>query len=227
MAGFDVYALDLLGAGLSEKGLDLDYSHPAQVKMIIEFMDMQDIAEANLVTHAFGGNIAIMMVELYPNRVDRVAMVAPTIFTETIPQVSPFLLDLPFLQRWARVLMHFVVHEAVGEQLRSATKHDEVITDQLIEDYGRVLYTKDWDLAAIGMLRDSHLNTLPAPLSTVENPILLLWGTEDGWATPDNAVGLLEKIPNATFVEFEGVGHLPMHETSDAFNTSLINFLDN
>lgn len=225
--GFDVYALDLLGAGLSEKGLDLDYSHPSQVSMIIQFMDTQGISEANFVSHAFGGNIVLMVAQNYPERVDHLVMVAPTVFTEATPQVSPFILDLPFVKRWTQVVMHFVVHEAVGEQLRSATKRDEVVTGQLIEDYGRVLYTADWDLAAIGMLRDSHLNTLPAPLQSIEQPVLLIWGTDDGWAPPENANGLLEKIPNATLIEFEGVGHLPMHEVPDAFNTALINFLDN
>lgn len=226
-SGFDVYALDLIGAGLSEKGLDLDYSHPAQVEMIVEFMDAKNITEAHLVSHAFGGNIALMMVQEYPERVKHIAMVAPTVFPEPTPQVSPLVLNLPFVERWARVLMHFIVHEAVGEQLRSATKNDEVVTDQLIEDYGRVLYTPDWDLAAIGMLRDSHLNTLPAPLESIEQPVLLMWGTEDGWAPPDNANGLLEKIPNSSLIEFEGIGHLPMHEVPEAFNTALINFLDN
>ena len=56
-SGFDVYALDLFGAGLSEKGLDLDYSHPSQVEMIIEFMDTQGIQESNFVSHAFGGTL--------------------------------------------------------------------------------------------------------------------------------------------------------------------------
>ena len=168
-----------------------------------------------------------MIVQQFPQRVVRVAMVAPTIFTESTPQVSPFILNLAFVKRWTQVLMHFVVHEAVGEQLRSATKQDEVVTEQLIEDYSRVLYTADWDLAAIGLLRDSHLNTLPAPLESIEKPVLLMWGTEDGWAPPDNANGLLDKIPNARLIEFEEIGHLPMHEVPDAFNTALINFLDN
>ena len=97
----------------------------------------------------------------------------------------------------------------------------------MIADYGRVLKTENWDLAAVGMLRDSKSNTLLESLESVETPILLLWGDEDGWVSVENAHGLNNKFPNSELVLFEGVGHLPMHEVPEDFNASLINFLHN
>lgn len=226
-AGYNVYAIDLPGAGLSEKGLDLNYGHPAQTELIIQFMDAQSIDRTHLVAHAFSGNIALMIAQLYPTRVNKVALVAPTIITWDPPQVPSDLLSFPVVERWTRVLMQLVVPEAVGELLRSATKIDEVVTDDLIDDYSRPLHTEGWDLAAIGMARDSHLNKLPYPLASIEAPVLLLWGTDDGWAPPEQADDLEAAIPNIERTEFNGVGHLPMHEAPDDFNAALINFFDN
>lgn len=226
-AGFDVYALDLPGAGLSEKGLQLDYSHPGQVELIEAFLDQQGIGQTHLVAHAFSGNVALMMAQQYPARVGKIALVAPTIITVPPPRPPGIVFKLPFLKRWTRVLMHLVIPEAVGEQLRSATKKDEVVTDDLIADYARVLYTEDWDLTAIGMVRDSYRNALTAPISEIQQPVLLLWGTGDGWSPPDRADSLEAELAHVDRVMFEDVGHLPMHEVPDAFNTALINFLHN
>lgn len=223
-AGYDVYAADLIGLGLSEKGLEPDFSYRAQAAMLREFMDQQNIAEVTLVAHAFGSNIAVMLAQQQPDRVKALALVAPTLFTEPTPKIPEWVLNLPFLQRWARVGMRFVVHEAVGEQLRSATKVDQVVDDELIAAYGRVLRTEDWDLAVIGMLRDSHRNSITEPLESIQMPVLLLWGTEDGWATPDNAEWMLNTFPNSCLAEFEGVGHLPMHERLSEFSETLIEF---
>jgi pimeloyl-ACP methyl ester carboxylesterase len=226
-AGYDVYALDLPGAGLSEKGLALDYSHPALAETIVAFMDRQGIDRAHLVAHAFSGNIAVQVALAHPERVGKLALVAPTIITEPTPEIPPLLFDLGFLERWTRVMLHLVLPEAVGEQLRSAAKVDEVVDDALIADYSRFLRTPDWDLSIIGMLRDSHRNALTKPLSEVESPVLLLWGARDGWAPPGRADELKIEFRIVMLVELEGIGHLPMHETPHSFNTTLINFLGN
>lgn len=225
-AGFDVYAVDLIGLGLSDKGLAFDHSHPAQANRVLALMDQLGIEQAYLVAHAFNSNVAMHIAQIEPERVVTMAFAAPTLFTEPSPEIPEWVFDVGFLQRWARVGMHFIVHEAVEEQLRSATKFDEVVTGDLVTDYSRVLSTKDWDLSVLAMLRDSHKNALRQPLQSVEIPVLLLWGTEDGWATPDHADGLLEKLPQSCLVMFDGVGHLPMHEVPAQFSESLMEFFE-
>ncbi len=226
-AGFNTYALDLPGAGLSEKGLELDYSHPAMTQLIVAFLDRQNIARGHIVAHAVSGNIALMLAQVHSQRVSSLTLVAPTIITDAPPKTPSILLDLPFLIRWIRVASHYLVPEIVGDQLRSATVQDDVVTDDLIQNYSRVLYTEDWDLAAVGMLRDSYRNALSEPLSTIEIPVLLLWGAADGWASPEGANNLVGEFPDGQLHKFPNVGHLPMHEAPMAFNTVLINFLDN
>lgn len=227
-AGFDVYAIDLAGAGLSQKGLALDYSHPAQAELILAWMAALDIERAHLVAHAFGGNIAMTIALNHPERVEKLALAAPTFFYEGGgTQVPPFLFDLPFVERWARVFLQLVWPDAIGEQLRSAAKLDEAITDALIEDYSRALYTQDWDLSLIGLVRDYSDNALPKALSELRAPLLLVWGSRDGWAAPNSLDSVEDEFADLTRVEFAEVGHLPMHEVPDDFNAALIRFLQN
>jgi pimeloyl-ACP methyl ester carboxylesterase len=51
-------------------------------------------------------------------------------------------------------------------------------------------------------------------------------GSTDTWVDPATGVWLDEEIPNSKQITFDQVGHLPMHEVPDDFNTALIEFLD-
>lgn len=226
-AGYGAYAIDLPGYGLSEKGLQLDFSHPAAADIVLEFMDERNINAAYLVGHAYGANIATFVAQNAPERVQGLVLVAPTLLTWQPPHVPEGVLNTFFVERWLRVGVRLVGPAAVGEQLRSATKIDEVVDAALIEDYARLMRTADWEYTAIGVIRDSHHNQLPAALKTIAQPTLLIWGTEDGWAPPDAANGILDAIPQSRLELLERVGHLPMHEAVSQFNTILIKFLDN
>ncbi len=63
-----------------------------------------------------------------------------------------------------------------------------------------------------------------ATLSAIEQPTLLIAGAEDG-AMPQSMRTLAELIPNATFVEIPGAGHIPGLERPDAFNDVVSSFL--
>ncbi|PJF43228.1 MAG: hypothetical protein CUN55_09160 [Phototrophicales bacterium] len=225
-AGYDVYALDLPGLGLSEKGLHINYSHGALAETVARFMEVMDISKAHIVAHAFSSNIAVILAQRYPTYVRSLVLVAPTIITTPTTQIPSTLLEMPFLERWIRVLIRWVLPEAVGEQLRSATKNDDVVDDELIADYSRVMKTEGWEFTALGMIRDSHLNAIDAPLETLNIPAAVVWGTQDGWAPPTDGYWIVEAL-SAEYYPLEGIGHLPMHEAVADFNAILMAFFDN
>jgi pimeloyl-ACP methyl ester carboxylesterase len=222
-----VYAIDLMGSGLSEKSWDIDYSHPAQMERLIAFMDAQNIQQSHLVAHAFGGNLATMIALSYPERVKTLVLVAPTLFFGSTAQIPALVFDLPFLKRWTRVLIQLVLPDAVAEQLRSAVKEDDVVTSELVEDYSRGLSIEGWDEAAMGMARDFHKNALTISLTELQNPVLFMWGAEDGWASSSLIEDIQDELYSMERIDFEGVGHLPMHEVPEDFNAGLIEFLEN
>jgi pimeloyl-ACP methyl ester carboxylesterase len=226
-AGYDVYAIDLLGFGLSEKGWRYDYSHAAQARRVVQFMDARGIDRADIVGHSMGGDVAAYIALNYPERVNRLVLVSAAILVgDTRLSVPQFVLDVSFLRQWARLVMRHVLAPEFEGLLLGASYDDAMITPEIEAGYRRALNTPDWDLGLLGIMRDMNRSTLPAPLSDIQAPTLILWGTEDTWVSPQDGVRLEQMIPDATRVELARAGHLPMHEVPEAFNAELVAFLD-
>jgi len=224
-AGYNVFALDLRGFGLSEKGLDGDYSHPAQAERIVRFMDVMGIEQAHLVGHSMGGNVVTHVALSHPDRVSKLVLVDAAIVTQDARSIPDLVFEIPFARRWAQIVMRRLVDTVSKDMLYDAAGKDSQISNGVLEDYRRALYTPEWDLGLIGIMRDSDHNALPEPVSAIQAPTLILWGDSDTWVAPGYGANLEEMIPNARRVEFAGAGHLPMHEVPDEFNTVLLEFL--
>ncbi len=61
-------------------------------------------------------------------------------------------------------------------------------------------------------------------LATMRQPTLLIAGAEDG-PMPASMRGLVERIPDARFVEIADAGHIPGIERPEAFNAAMAAFL--
>ncbi len=228
-AGYAVYAVDLLGFGLSEKGWEHDYSHPAQAARVIGFMDALGIDRAVIVGHSMGGSVAAHLALRHPQRVDRLVLVSAPIVsdgeTSSMLPVPAALLDLPLVRQWGRLLIRGLVVPEFDSLLFDAAYRDGMIDASLVEGYRRVLQTPEWDLGLLGIMRDARTSALGDAVRALEMPVLLLWGTEDTWVPPEAGARLEALLPHAERVEFAGVGHLPMHEVPDQFNLALLEFL--
>lgn len=226
-AGYDVYAVDLLGFGLSQKGWRHDLSHPAQARRVLGLMDALGIERAVIVGHSMGGNVAAHVALSAPERVSGLVLVSAAILGSSngMQPVPPGLLSLPVVQRWAQIGLRALVVPMFDGLLFDAAALDVTIPPETVEGYRRALQTPEWDLGLLALTRDADRNGLPAPLSTLRVPTLILWGAEDRWVAPDNGVQLEALIAGAQRIEFAGVGHLPMHEVPEAFNTALLAFL--
>ena len=114
--------------------------------------------------------------------------------------------------------------ESIEINLHSAVERDDVITPELIANSQRAFHTEDWDLALLALARDSSDSALDVPLESLNLPVLIVWGEDDGWIAPQTAHDLQARIPGAELVLLPGVGHLPMVEAPDALHRVLIDF---
>ena len=224
-AGFDVYALDLRGFGLSDKGYDADYDHAAQARRVVAWMDAVGLERAALVGPSMGGNVAARVALIAPVRVSRLGLVSASVSGQGGRwRVPGALLDVPFLRRWAQIGLRRAVPLYFEDLLRDAAADDSVLSPELIADYRRALHTPDGELALLAMLRDTDRD--PPPVSEVQVPTLIVWGAADTWVSPDEGAWLERAIPGAERIVLDGAGHLPMHERPEAFQAALLDFLD-
>ncbi len=84
---YTVLAPDLLGHGRSDKLRD-DYSLGAHANTIRDLLDALGYRRATIVGHSLGGGVAMQVAYQYPERVDRLVLVAPGGFGK---EVSPLL----------------------------------------------------------------------------------------------------------------------------------------
>lgn len=74
-AEHQVYALDLIGHGKTDKPLSAFYHFTDFAKLVISFMDTLGISSADLIGHSLGGAISLIMAEKYPEYVRRLVLV--------------------------------------------------------------------------------------------------------------------------------------------------------
>lgn len=227
-AGYDTYAVDLPGFGLSQKGWDTDYRHATQARRVIGLMDQLGIDRVVVVGHSMGGSVAAHLALSAPDRISRLVLVDAAILNaDSGPYSVPaFALEVPVVRRWAQFGLRRGIDSLFGGLLSDAAYQDDAITPALEEGYRRALHTPGWDTGLLGILRDARDNNLPAPVSDIQVPTLILWGAEDTWVAPEDGARLENLIDGAQRVVFSGVGHLPMHEAPEDFNAALLDFLN-
>ena len=227
-AGPRVVAVDLKGHGFSDKPpLDAEYSASAMTSFVLETMDAVGLARASIVGHSMGGAISASVALSAPERVDRLALLAPVGFGEVFALplgrlVSPQA-AVPLLPRLARV----------APQLAAAA------TFRLIWGAGPVTLTPD-DIAqyiaptqfaeyAPALRHLVHaFEWLPyadEQLTRLRCPVLVLFGTRDRVVVPRRAQELVRRVPDGRLELVPGAGHMLQEEYADGVNASLLAFL--
>lgn len=233
-AGYRAVALDLKGFGLSGKSFDEDYSHAAQADFVAEVMTALDIQSATLVGHSLGGNVIAHLALQYPERVLGLVFAAGAVIAESDARGSVvgrpvsvgMLAEVPPFRRWGQILLRSVlVPERVTATLKSAYYNPAFATPEVIEGALRPQQVRDWDLALLGIMRDSGRNALPEPLSAITAPTLIVWGENDTWVPLERGQQLRAALPQAQWVMIPQAGHLLMEEQAEAFNSALIEFM--
>jgi len=235
--GWHVIAIDLPGFGLSEKSWGRDYSHKAQATFALAVLDQLKVDRAVLLGHSMGGNVISWMLALAPERIAGLAyidaaVVQPKSGVSSSPSAAALLLDVPPIRRLTRIVIRNAFSPATfGELLSSAFAVKSAVTPTLVAGYAASSQLRDWDLALLGIIRDSAKNTLPetiANLSAVAGtpPTLILWGRDDSWVPLASGEVLHADLPDAAWVVLPGIGHVPFEEDTPAFIDAVGGWLD-
>jgi pimeloyl-ACP methyl ester carboxylesterase len=74
---YTVYALDLLGFGLSDKPVDASYCMPAQADIVCALINALKLEQVALIGHSMGGVIVADAVRKMPDRIKGLIMIEP------------------------------------------------------------------------------------------------------------------------------------------------------
>ena len=227
-----VYAVDMPGAGFSERSKALDCSFRGSAQRLLSFASNLGLDCFDLLATSHGGAVAMLAAAIASQspakRVRSLILVAPVNpWSAHGRQLAPFL-TAPLLSRvlgWCIPHMGFangsVVRRLYGDVRRMAPGTVEGYSKPYAAlgsfDYVfRILRTWNRDL-------DELQRSLPA---IADIPTLLVWGTRDAAVDPKSAHSLARHLRHCELVEFSGVGHLPYEEVPQEFNAAVIKFLN-
>jgi pimeloyl-ACP methyl ester carboxylesterase len=222
-----VYAVDMPGAGFSERRDDLDCCLRASAERLLRFLDAVGLASCDLLGTSQGGAVAMMAAAIAPHRVRRLILVAPVNpWSEHGKWLAPFVsgaLVSALILRLGPCME--VAHDLALRRLYGDRKR---IRPGTLEGYSAPLRNPGGFEYGLRVTRSwkSDLRELESALPRISHiPTLLLWGSQDGAVDPASAAVLSLQFKHCRIEIFHGVGHLPYEEVPEEFNQVVAEFL--
>ncbi len=222
-----VYAVDMPGAGFSERPTGLDCCLRASAERLLRFLDVAGLTSCDLLGTSQGGAVAMMAAAIAPQRVRRLILVAPVNpWSQHGKRLAPFLssaLVSALILRLAPCMK--VAHDLALRRLYGDRKR---IRPGTLEGYSAPLRIPGAFEYGLSVTRswNSDLRELESALPHISHiPTLLLWGSKDPAVDPASAALLCRQFEDCRIEIFDGVGHLPYEEVPEEFNRVVAEFL--
>ena len=227
-----VIAPDLPGNGASGKALG-DYSLSAHAAAVRDLLDHLGVHSAAVVGHSLGGGVAMQFAYLFPDRVDRLALVSSGGLGR---EISPALR--------AAILpgSEYVLPVLTSQPVRTVGNHLLSLSDR----FGLLPFSESsraaWrDLASLAdaETRRAFLATSRGVIDpggqtvsalsrlrlVADRPLLAVWGAKDRILPVSQVRSAFAEFPGARVEIFERSGHFPHLDEPDRFAAVLSRFV--
>jgi len=193
--GFRVIGLDLRGHGLSEKPLDVSaYGTANLAGDVLAVMDELDLKEVSIVGYSLGSAVALHLIQAYPTRFSKAALVAtgdgllgypPHVFADLLP-----------------VLASAVSREKYPDDL-----------PPYVAAYWTFVAESGGSRQAIAAAAQASYPPLSIALaSSIQQPVLVVSGEHD--PVLGRGPRLAEAFPNGTYMEIPKADHFSLAASS-------------
>lgn len=229
-ADFRVLAVDLPGFGESDK--PVRPLHAAFfARWLAGFLDAVGASRAHLVGNSMGGRVAIETALRSPDRVDRLALLAPSmawrryrIGARAVRLLRPELaaMPLPMLHRLAVGVL-----QGIFAQPRRVS---QAALDAAADEFVRVFATPRGRIAFFHAAREIYLehphgdDGFWTRLHGLSRPALFIFGDRD-WLVPRGFLRHVKRaLPSATCETFHDCGHVPQFEVPEQTHARIRRF---
>lgn len=207
--GFEVYAVDLPGFGLSQ-ALNLTPTSEAYVDFLNDFMQALGLDAAVFMGNSFGGEISWRFALKYPPRVRALVLVDAAGYPHENPVIFK-LLRVPLL---GEMLAGINAKWIVRKNLHQVFVNEALVTDAVVDNYYYRLLKKgnrETVLARARMPGDTLYKKLPQ----IQQPTLIIWGENDPWISVEYAHRFAAEIPQTQLAILPNCGHVPQEENPE------------
>lgn len=213
-AGRHVIALDLPGAGGSERNPKMGASLAQVTESVLLALDALELERPVLVGHSHGGSVSLYLAAFHPERASGLVLLAPAhpyfrhadqlIRFYLSPLGKVFAHTMPWYPQWVQMagLRRMAGPKSWDSPERLVPYRENLRTRGTVPHLLKLLRTWHTDMAE---LRD----LLECPFRT---PTMLIWGDHDRAVPASTAENLQRRLMECDLRVFEGVGHRPAEE---------------
>ena len=229
---YTVVAPDMIGHGRSAKPKG-DYSLGAYAAGVRDLLAVLGFERGTVVGHSLGGGIAMQFSYLFPEYVDRMALISsgglgkevhPVLRAATLPG-SEWV--LPLLAREWSVKAGDAVREVAsklgleaGPDLAEFARGYASLVNQGARDA-----FLDTMRSVIGP-EGQKVSALDRLYLADQIPFLMIWGSADPVIPVEHGRNAHRIVPHSRYVEIDGSGHWPMIDAPDRVVAELCDFID-
>lgn len=224
-------AVDLPGYGKSSKGV-----YPITLEFyadkLIELMDTLNLDKATFTGHSMGGQISIIAALKYPERVDKLMLVAPAGIEKFSPGEGKWFKDVMTVDAVRLTPVQQIRANVVGNFYDMPADAEFMITDRIAlrtaDGFEEYCYTIVQCVSGMLDQPTTHL------LDKIQQPTLIIFGENDNlipnrFLHPGHTeeIGRMgaDKIPNSTLVIVSDCGHFAQFEEPEVVNKTMRDFL--
>ncbi|MFF1359761.1 alpha/beta fold hydrolase [Streptomyces sp. NPDC058297] len=218
-AGYRLITPDLRGYGDSDTVAGTT-SFPAFADDIAALLDHLELERAVVGGVSMGGQIAMEFQRSHPRRVRALVLADTSPVAETDEGRA-------FRNRLADRLLAEGMDGYAGEVIdKMLAGYNVTAMPQVAAHVQEMMRTTDPAGAAAALRGRAERADYRATLAATTAPTLVVVGADDVYTPPEDAQGIQRLMPHATLTVVDRAGHLPNLEQPEAFNTSLVCFLN-
>ena len=219
-----VIRMDLPAYGLTGPFPDENYTMANYTAFLKDFLIALNIKQCVLAGNSFGGAIAWNFTLEQPSMVTKLILIDASgypIASKSVP-IAFSLAKIPVINKLLSFITpRFLVRASVENVYFDSSK----VTDLVVERYFNLTLRAGNRKAFVDRLKTPKDTSTYNNIKYIQQPTLILWGSQDLLIPVENAYKFQEDLPNNTLVILENTGHTPMEESPLESLAPVLNFL--
>ena len=219
-----VIRMDLPAYGLTGPFPDRNYSIKHYTAFIKDFLDALKVKHAIVAGNSLGGEIAWNYALAQPQMVQKLILIDPAgypVFSKSVP-IAFTIGRTPMLNKIVTFITpRFIVKASVENIYYDKSK----ITPSLIDRYYELTLREGNRQAFVDRFKVAKDTTAYKNIKKIQQPTLVLWGSEDLLIPVENATKFHQDLPNNSLQIIKNVGHTPMEESPTESLKPVLDFL--
>lgn len=219
-SGYRCIIPDHIGYGFSDKPDDVDHPLSFFVECIKQTLDCAGVDKCTLVGNSLGGAVALGLALEYPERVEKLILMAPGGLSELAEYQK-----MPGMQKVFQVFGSGepVTPEVMKDLFATGLMYNpEHATDELVAERMQIMQVMNGHVMAT-----MQIPVLVDRLAEINCPTLGFWGMDEKMMPEEGIMAMVKNITHMRTILVNECGHWVMVEHEGMFNRACLDFLQN